>query len=242
MAGSMRLIRIRMGMMIALLGLLTGCSTAVKLPESRLPDALVEPYPLTVALRYGKDIESFVYTETLPSGGDYSIDLGRASARMFEATFGDMFTGVVGVEAGTRPPEGIDLLVEPSLIALEFALPAQTVTKDYAVWIRYQLKVYDAQGQLQADYFLSAYGKAARESIMGGTESALRSATSLAIRDAAVLLLTGFERESDMAKRQLAGLATAQQPTVSVGNDTPPKPEAPPAAETPPTDNAEKLL
>ncbi len=242
MAGSMRLIRIRMGIMIALLGVLAGCSTAVRLPDTRLPDALVEPYPLTVALRYGKDIESFVYTETLPSGGDYSIDLGRASAIMFESTFGDMFTGVVPVAAGTRPPDGIDLLVEPSLVALEFALPAQTVTKDYAVWIRYQMKVYDAQGQLQADYFLSAYGKAARESIMSGTESALRSATSLAIRDAAVLLLTGFERESALGKRQLAGLAAAQQPTVSVTTETPQKPEAPPAEQPQPSKSAEKLL
>lgn len=242
MAGSMRLIRIRTGTMIALVWLLAGCSTAVKLPETRLPAALVEPYPLTVALRYGEDIESYVYTEKLPSGGNYSIDLGRASAIMFESTFGDMFERVVSVPPGTMPPEGIDLLVEPSLVALEFALPAQTVTKDYAVWIRYQMKVYDAKGQLQADYFLSAYGKAARESIMLGTESALRSATGLAIRDAAVLLLTGFERESDLAKHQLAGLAAARQPTVSVGTETPPKPEEAPATQPQPAENAEKFL
>jgi hypothetical protein len=242
MAGSLRLKRTGAGMVLALVGLLTGCGTSVKLAESRLPDALVEPYPLTVALRYGENIESFVYTETLPTGGDYRIDLGRASARMFDTTLADMFSGVVHLGPGAMPPEGIDLLVEPSLVALEFALPAQTVTKDYAVWIRYQIKVYDAEGQLQADYPLSAYGKAARESIMGGTESALRSATSLAIRDAAVLMLTGFERESRLAQRQLAGLAVAGQPAVSVGNDTPTKPEAPPAADPQPAENAEKFL
>ena len=150
--------------------------------------------------------------------------------------------GLVPVAPGARPPDGIDLLVEPSLVALEFAVPAQTVTKDYAVWIRYNIRVYDAQGQLQADYALSAYGKAARESLLGGTESALRSAASLAIRDAAVLLLTRFEREAGLAGRQLGGLAATQGPAGGVGGATPPKPETPPAADTPPTETAEKFL
>lgn len=240
MAGSTRLTRFRAGTMFALAGLLAGCGTTVKIAESPLPDALVEPFPLTVAVRYGEGIESFVHSETLPTGGEYRIDLGRASAKMFDTTLDDMFTRVVPVPPGAQPPDGIDLLVEPSLVALEFALPAQTVTDDYAVWIRYQIKVYDAQGQLQADYALSAYGKAARESMMGGTESALKSAASLAIRDAAVLLLTRFEHEAQLGKRQLAGLAAARTPTV--GNETPPKPEAPPAAEAPPADKAEKFL
>lgn len=242
MAGSLRLKRLGAGAMLALAGLLAGCGTTVKVAETSLPDALVERYPLTAALRYGEGVEAFVHTETLPSGGDYTIDLGSASARMFDATLEDMFARVVPVPPGSQPPDGIDLLVEPSLVALEFATPAQTVTDDYAVWIRYQIKVYDAQGQLQADYPLSAYGKAARESLMGGTESALRSAASLAIRDAAVLLLTRFERDAQLAQRQLAGLAVAQQPANAVGNETPPKPEAPPATDAPPADNAEKFL
>lgn len=241
MAGqSRRSAHVRSGWLVIGLALLAGCSTNVRLKDTRLPDALVEPYPLTVALRFGKDIEAFAYEETLPTGGKYTIDLGRASALMFRSTLEDMFAGVVPVPAGERPPEGVDLLIEPSLVALEFAVPAQTVTKDFAVWIRYQVKVYDAEGNPQADYALSAYGKAARESMMGGTQDALQSAASLAIRDAAVLLLTGFEREAKLSTRQLAGLAAAETPAATA--ETPPKTEPPADAVASPAENAEKFL
>lgn len=242
MAGqSRRIARVLSGLLAVALALVAGCSTSVRLKDTRLPDALVEPYPLTVALRFGKDIESFSYEETLPTGGAYTIDLGRASALMFRATLEDMFASVVPVPAGERPPDGVDLLIEPSLVALEFAVPAQTVTKDFAVWIRYQVQVYDAEGKPQADYALSAYGKAARESMMGGTQAALQSAASLAIRDAAVLLLTGFEREAKLSTRQLAGLAAAQTPAGTTA-ETPPKTDPPVDATASPAKNAEKFL
>ena len=192
-----------------------GCSTTVKMTPEPLPKALVEPYPLTAALRFGDSIEKFVYEETLPGGAKYTIDLGAASAKMFRATLKDMFSSVVDVPSGTRPPDGVDLLVEPSLLALEFALPSQTVTKDYAVWIKYRVKVYDDEGKLQADYPLAAYGKSTRESLMGGQESALTSAASLALRDAAVLLLTRFEKETALSERQLAQLGVAELPVAT---------------------------
>ena len=171
-----------------------GCSTTVKMTPEPLPKALVEPYPLTAALRFGDSIEKFVYEETLPGGAKYTIDLGAASAKMFRATLKDMFSSVVDVPSGTRPPDGVDLLVEPSLLALEFALPSQTVTKDYAVWIKYRVKVYDDEG---------------------GQESALTSAASLALRDAAVLLLTRFEKETALSERQLAQLGVAELPVAT---------------------------
>lgn len=231
--------RFRALLAAATLGLLAGCGTTVKLNNMQLPDALVEPFPLTAAVRFGKDVESFLYEETLPTGGTYKIDLGRSSALMFSETLDDMFARVVPVAPGTAPPEGIDLLIEPSLVALEFAIPAQTVTKDYAVWIRYQIRVYNSDGTLQAEYPLSAYGKAARESIMSGTETALRSAASLAVRDAAVLLLTDFERQAALGKHQLAGRAVAQQPSEPTGAEVPPKPSDSPQ---PLPATAEKLL
>ncbi len=192
-----------------------GCSTTVRMTPDELPKALVEPYPLTAAVRFGESMQAFVYEETLPSGGKYTIDLGAASAKMFTGTLGDMFTSLVEVPAGEQPPAGIDLLVEPSLVALEFALPSQTVTKDYAVWIKYQVKVYDGAGKLQADYPLAAYGKSTKASLMSGAETALTSAASLALRDAAVLLLTRFEKESALDVRQLAGLAEAELPVAT---------------------------
>ena len=90
MAGSLRFSRIGAMGAAAVFVLLSGCGTTVKLADTRLPDALVEPLPLTAGLRLGENIESFVYEETLPTGGTYTIDLGRASALMFGDTLEDM--------------------------------------------------------------------------------------------------------------------------------------------------------
>ena len=56
MAGSLRLSRLRTVLATASVGLLAGCGTTVKLDNMQLPEALVEPYPLTAAVRFGKDV------------------------------------------------------------------------------------------------------------------------------------------------------------------------------------------
>lgn len=194
------------------LTMLSGCGVNVRLADMPMPDAAVEPYPLTAGLRFGDNIEAFTYEETLPSGATYTIDLGNASAQVFIETFEDMFERIVVVPPGEDPPPGLDLLVQPSLVALEFATPAQTVTEDYAVWIRYKIQVYDGAGKEQALYSLSAYGKSLRESAMGGSKAALSSAAEQALRDAGVLLLTRFDKDAGLADRQLADLMAPEIP------------------------------
>ena len=130
MAGSLRFSRIGAMCAAAVFVLLSGCGTTVKLADTRLPDALVEPLPLTAGLRLGENIESFVYEETLPTGGTYTIDLGRASALMFGDTLEDMFAGLVRVDAGAVPPEGIDLLIESSRsVAAAMSPPADSTSR-----------------------------------------------------------------------------------------------------------------
>ena len=133
-----------------------------------------------------------------------------------------MFTDVVELEAGDPVPSSIDLLMEADVEAFEFALPSQTVNEDYTVWIRYRIRVYDADGNEQASWPISAYGKASDDAIMSGRKTAMQQAASLAIRDAAVLLLTRFGKDAQLAGNQLKGSEIIEPPAIEAPAELPP--------------------
>lgn len=229
----------RLRLVIPLLLAMTGCSVNVAVPPTALPDALVEPYPLRAGLRYTDSINAFRHEETLPSGEDWTIDLGRSSRVMLASVANDLFTSVVELEKQDPVPDALDLLMEAEVEAFEFALPAQTVNEDYTVWIRYRIRVYDADGNEQANWPISAYGKASDDAIMSGRRTALQQAAGLAIRDAAVLLLTRFGKDAQLAGNQLAGEEAVEPPAIEPPADLPPG-ATPPGSTSGPRDGSEQ--
>ncbi|MEL6869733.1 MAG: hypothetical protein AAFO81_08030 [Pseudomonadota bacterium] len=215
--------------LVAIAIALQGCATSVRMKPTELPDALVDQWPLTAAVRYDESLVNFVYEEKLASGERYSIDLGPASQQMFRAALGQMFETVIEVEPDATNIPPVDLLIDASVAALEFVTPSQTVTKDYAVWIKFNVRVFDNTGKVQAEYPLSAYGKSGRNNFMTNGEASLRQATELALRDGAVLLLTRFDVDGGLRGRQLpkvARVANAPLPTPAVPVATEPTPES----------------
>ncbi|MEM8546878.1 MAG: hypothetical protein AAGF46_01825 [Pseudomonadota bacterium] len=229
----------RLCSLAGVLALLAGCGTSIKLQEPALPDALVEQWPLSVGVRYDKSITDFVHKEKLATSEEFVIDLGPASHHVFSTTLGDMFQEVTEIPADTKDLPALDLLIEPRVVALEFAIPSQTVTNDYAVWIKYQVKVFDSKGNLQADYPVSAYGKAPSGGFMGSTKNALTAAAELALRDAATLILTRFDVDGGLRGRQLPKVRKRRvvarprpiTPAATTVAEEEPKPAAPEAAE-----------
>lgn len=189
---------------------LGACATTVQVEPIRLPEPLVTTLPLSVAARYPESMIDFVYEETLPSGDQITFEIGRATQTMLATTLAKMFSQYQELPLDAQPDRDIDLLIEPSIAALEFALPSQNVSKDYSVWVKYRIKVFDRQGLLQADFPLAAYGKTAPTSAVGGRAKALKLAAGLALRDAAVLLLTGFAEDAKLADHQLASSSASQ--------------------------------
>ena len=60
--------------------------------------------------------------------------------------------------------------------------PEETKIKMYEVWIKYNMKVYDARGSLLADWIITAYGKTPTE-FMKSDKTALNEALIIAVRD-----------------------------------------------------------
>lgn len=202
----------------------TACSTTVNVPIQSFPEPVIEPYSVTAALRFNEELADYTYEERLPSGERYSVQVGQAAKSALTETFADLFTETILVNPGELIPDSADLLIEPAITALEFALPSQTVTKDYAVWIKFGLKVYDKEGVLQSEFPVSAYGKASKQSMLSGQKAALTSAASRALRDAGVLLLTRFAKESLLEERQLAQTTNSENKLPLADDRTPVSP------------------
>ena len=192
---------------------LSACGSSVKLAPPTIPEPLIEPIPMTVAVRMPADFQSYVHEEEVMGREEWTIDLGQSNAVFFEQLFGYMFTDMLILGEGDDPAlASFDAMIEPSIDAFEFSVPAQTRTDSFAVWIRYRIKVYDRGGTLVSNWPVSAYGKS-RTAQMSNSE-ALERAAILAMRDAAAQMIIKLDDQT-----QISGLSerTAPVPELEPG-------------------------
>jgi hypothetical protein len=193
--------------------LLCACGGAqVKLADPTIPEPLIDKLPLSVAARYPENFEHFVHEERVIGKEKWTIDLGRSNGLLFTQLFGWMFTEFQVIDATTDPKElDIDALIEPSIDAFEFSVPEQSQSEDFAVWIRYRIKIFDAAGNQVANWPISAYGKS--QTTTFGGDAALRRAAVLAMRDAAALVIMQMDKATGISK-----LSAAASPQSAAGS------------------------
>ena len=179
-------------------GLTAGCSSSVAFQAPTIPTPLVEKIPMSVGLRMPSEFEHFVHQEKVFGREEWSIDLGRSNAALFEDLFRHMFTGVRILSADEDPQLlPLDALIETSIDEFEFSTPDQSNTEAFAVWIRYRIKVYDREGKLLSEWPVSAYGKSQTTTM--GKMQALERAAVLAMRDAAALMVMKLDQETQIS-------------------------------------------
>ncbi len=185
-----------------------------------IPEPLLEQIPMSVGLRMTDDFEHFVHIEKIYGREEWSIDLGRSNAALFEQLFAHMFADVIVLGPDDDPQlMPLDALVEASIDAFEFATPEQSNSEAFAVWIRYRLRVYDRAGDLVSNWPVSAYGKS-QTTALGG-DDALRRAAVLAMRDAAALMIMKFDNVTRISalKDKPKAAATPAAETTSEGTE-----------------------
>jgi hypothetical protein len=201
--------------------LLAGCGSNVTLDPVTIPTPLIDPMPLSVAVRIPAEFESYVHEDEVLGREKWRIDLGRSNAALFSQLFEFMFDEVTVLgpddDASTL---AIDALIEPSIDAFEFSVPSQSKTESYAVWIRYRLKVYDSAGDMYANWPLSAYGKSEQFGLTG--DEPLKRAAILAMRDAAALMIMNFDKSTAIS-------ALKDRPAIAVASAKPAAEEPAPA-------------
>ena len=187
-------------LLLTLVLALAGCGGAnVKLHDPTIPEPLIDQMPLHVAARYPEVFDHFVHEEEIIGKESWTIDLGRSNKLLFTQLFGSMFTEFTVIEGDMDARDlDIDALIEPSIDAFEFSVPAQSQTEDFAVWIRYRIKIFDKDGVQIANWPIAAYGKS--QSSTFGSDEALRRAAVLAMRDAAALIILQMDKATGISK------------------------------------------
>jgi hypothetical protein len=177
---------------------ITGCSSQVALKDPALPEPLLNQLPMKVAVRYSPEMSNYVHEEEVMGRQKWTINLGAANKLAFRHLYSSMFSEVVEVDADTNAADvGADALIETSIEAFEFALPAQSRTDAYTIWIRYRLRIFDGEGTEVTNWPIAAYGKAGSEGMFSADEALARAAV-LAMRDAAAMIGLRFARETGM--------------------------------------------
>ena len=125
-----------------------------------------------------------------------------------------MFTDyqVVGDDVDVRDL-GLDAFIEPSIDAFEFSVPHQSQTEEFAVWIRYRIKIYDGDGNQVANWPISAYGKS--QTTMFSGDASLRHAAVLAMRDAAALVIMQMDKATGISKLNAARSQLSTNPPIA---------------------------
>ena len=109
---------------------------------------------------------------------------------------------------------GLDALIEPSIDAFEFSVPHQSQTEEFAVWIRYRIKIYDGDGNQVANWPISAYGKS--QTTMFSGDASLRRAAVLAMRDAAALVIMQMDKATGISSLNAARSKLSTNPSIAL--------------------------
>jgi hypothetical protein len=173
----------------------SGCSGSVNVQQT-FPVPLVERMPLKIAVHYAPALTGYTYKEAAAAERDWTVQLGTANVRMFDAVFGGLFAvtqRVSGVETAAQEMPGLDAIVAPVVDTFELSVPSQSATDQFAVWIRYNIDVYGPDGQLIVRWPVAAYGQSGTGGL--SDERSMERATVLALRDAAATIAVNFAKQ-----------------------------------------------
>lgn len=188
------------------------------LADPSIPEPLIDQLQVSVAARFPEAFDNFVHQEQVIGKEKWTIDLGGSNRLLFTQLFGSMFSEFTVIGADDDPRDlQIDAFIEPSIDAFEFSVPSQSQKDEFAVWIRYRLKIFDADGVQVANWPIAAYGKSQSGTFDG--DEALRRAAVLAMRDAAALIILQMDNSTGISKLHDASARRNSPPTTVVSDE-----------------------
>jgi hypothetical protein len=211
-ASRLRVLVVRLAILAVAGTILSGCGGASVAVPTTFPIPLVEKLPLKMGIHLNPELLAYVHAEKLETTGDWSIDLGGAQQSMFTNLLTGMFEQLEFIADPLAPSAELDGVLVPNIEEVQFSIPSQTRSDYYEVWIRYQFKLYSGDGQLVADWPLTAYGKANQRNYgMQTDQPGLQAAALAACRDAMAFFTVQFQGVppvKDWLAAELAGQST----------------------------------
>ena len=180
--------------MLTLVLLLSGCATKVEV-SGNFPTPIFHQMPLTVGVYYPPTFSQYTYQETNENRSDRTIGIGSAQVQLFQTILPSIFKGVVPMTSvkATNTEQPVDLVLTMTVDDFQYTVPGETRIDMYEVWIKYNLQLFDPQGQLIADWILTAYGKSPT-AMLKSEGAAINEAMIVALRDAGAGFAMSFDK------------------------------------------------
>ena len=183
---------------ISLLLILTGCQQSMSLKvDSEIPSPVVSRMPVKMGVVYQDELRNFVYEEDSEDRPEWRIDSGASHLSLFRQILTSMFDEVTEV-ATTNGDAGVQAVLRPSVAEMQFALPVETKTDFYEAWVKYDMELYDQDGNNIANWSVTGYGKSSTE-FMKSRDKGLNAAVNQALRDAGARFALGFTKVADVS-------------------------------------------
>ena len=176
---------------------LAACEQSMSLKvDSEIPTPLVATIPVTMGVFYNDGLRNFMYEENSDDRPNWKIESGESHIALFEQILPSMFQEVKEV-GGITADATVDAVISPKVAEMQFALPAETSTDFYEAWIKYNMELYDRDGEPLASWSVTGYGKSSTE-FMKSRDKGLNAAVNQALRDAGAKFALGFPKVAEV--------------------------------------------
>ena len=165
--------------------------------DSEIPVPLVTRMPVRVGVFYDEQFRNYVYEENSDDRPNWKIDSGESHVALFDQLLPSMFQEVTEV-AGTTAGATVDAVLSPNVVEMQFALPAETRTEFYEAWIKYNMELYNHDGERIANWSFTGYGKSSTE-FMKSRDKGLNAAVNQALREAGAKFALGFPKVAEIS-------------------------------------------
>ena len=186
---------------VALALLLGACANNVVV-HGTFPTPVLEKLPYTLGVYYDPDFRNHEFFEeaTTREETDWLVKTGDAQVQMYNTLLPGMFEKIVllnnlprrdRVEAVAE--QQVDAILVPHVAELQYSIPDHTKINVFGIWMRYRYELYSPDGELLADWTMTAYGKTPT-AFLQSAEGAVNLAAVVALRDAGANFALNFTR------------------------------------------------
>ncbi len=185
----------RFAFLMASLLILSACDQSLTMvTKTDVPTPLLSKLPLNMGVYYDDAFRNYVYEEDSEDRPNWAIKSGASLVDLFDRVLPSMFQNVSQVDSiSTDQGNNIDGILAPQVEEMQFALPAETKSDLYEVWIKYTVKLLNSKGDVIADWPVTGYGKSSIE-FLKSRDKGLQSAINSAFRDAGAKFALNFAK------------------------------------------------
>jgi len=171
------------------------CGTSNIVIEGQYPSPNVTKIPLSIGVIYPQELIDFNYVEYSEIGEEeYRVQSGQSHRDLFDALLPSMFEKVVVLDSiESAVSQEVDIVFLPAIEEFQLALPSKTKLDVFEVWVKYNLRISDSEGEGIADWILTSYGKTPTRT-MRSVENSINQAAVVALRDFASSFTLGFSQ------------------------------------------------